>query len=295
MSQSRAPTSMACPSRDAVEGAVFPGVREERRPPVDERLAPPETGVEYLGGEWFIAAPADEPHATRHSDLTHVVRAHVAPSYKVAVDMLTRTGPKSDFAPDTSVFPADPDPQTGGRRLEELAFEVASEQALSVTSAKARELVRRGVRRVFCLVVKQQRMFEWSRAAEDWVRLPEDAFIEDRCLVTPLPVRALLDAADVDDAVAHALLLKAPAPIKQALTDTRLAGELEGELAQARRAVLTALEVRGLEVPDLVRAEVSRCSDLARLEQWHRRAITATSAIEAVDVGGPMNDTEASG
>ncbi|WP_437279307.1 Uma2 family endonuclease [Sorangium sp. So ce375] len=288
MDPRRPPMSLACPPHATGGGAAaFPAQRAYREPRVDERLAPPESRVEYLGGQKLIAAPADAPHATRHCDLAHVVRAYVAPGYTAAVDMLTRTSAESDFAPDTSIFPTDPDPETGGRRIEEIAFEVASEQAMSVPTTKARELVRRGVRRVFCLVLKQSGMFEWTRAKNDWVRLPDDATIEDRCLVRPLPVRALLDAASADDAVAEAVLLKAPAPVKQALTDV--------QLAQARRAVLTLLEARGLEIPDVVHAEIHRCSQLAQLERWLRRAIIATSAVEAVDLSGPMNDTEASG
>jgi hypothetical protein len=36
-----------------------------------------------------------------------------------------------DVAPDASIFPREPDGQTGGRRLEELAFEVMSTQRLN--------------------------------------------------------------------------------------------------------------------------------------------------------------------
>ena len=41
-----------------------------------------------------------------------------------------------------------------------LACEIASEQSIRVPSEKARELVRRGVRRVFFVLVKQQRGLE---------------------------------------------------------------------------------------------------------------------------------------
>ena len=45
--------------------------------------------------------------------------------------MLTRTSEKGDMAPDASVHPAAPDPRTGGRQLEDLAFEVVSTERLS--------------------------------------------------------------------------------------------------------------------------------------------------------------------
>src|SRR2546426_659743 len=84
-------------------------------PRIDDRLAPPETRIEYLDGKKIISMPADPPHATKHSQIDRVVGAHVAAGYEVAVDMLTRTSKTSDFAPDVSIFPKAPDPRTRGR------------------------------------------------------------------------------------------------------------------------------------------------------------------------------------
>ena len=148
-------------------------------PPVYERLATPETQEEYFHGELRLKMP---PHATQHSRLAYVLEAHVAEGYLGAVELLTRTGHKTDFAPDASVFPP-PDPATGKRQIEELAFEICSEQDLNVPTEKARELIRRGVRRVFCIVVggpdhprrpqlSGSYVTEWSRATNGWSPLP---------------------------------------------------------------------------------------------------------------------------
>src|SRR5690606_18219761 len=75
------------------------------------------------------AAPARPPHAERHCDLDYLIRAHVADGYVAASDMLTRAGPKSEFATDTAVRKRGIDPSTGTRYLEELAVEVASTHA----------------------------------------------------------------------------------------------------------------------------------------------------------------------
>ena len=88
--------------------------REPPPPDIDDRLAPPETRIEYLDGKKIVTMPADRPHATKHSQIDRVVGAHVAEGYEVAVDMLTRTSKTSDFAPDVSVFPSAPDPKTRG-------------------------------------------------------------------------------------------------------------------------------------------------------------------------------------
>ncbi len=248
----------------------------ERLPRIDDRLAPPEMRLEYLDGIEVFAAPAGPGHATQHFDLAYVLGAHVARGYRGAVDMLTRAAVTSDFAPDASVFATDPDPRTGGRRLEELAFEVTAEQALSVPTDKARKLIGRGVRRVFCILVKQHRMLEWSRETDGWKTLPKTYVIEDPCLGRPLPVAAVLDATSGDDAVARALLDKGVPALEAALAERERAGRVE----EARAAVLSVLEARGLRVPKRIAAAIAACEDVSTLDRWLRRAVTAKSADE---------------
>jgi hypothetical protein len=89
-------------------------------PPVDTRLVAPESRYEIEDGRVRYVAPADEPHATRHSKLSALLEAHVADDFDVASDMLTRTSELEDFAPDASVFPRARNPETGGRQLEQL-------------------------------------------------------------------------------------------------------------------------------------------------------------------------------
>ena len=262
------------------------GRRGSTEPRIDDRLAPPETRIEYLDGKKILSMPADPPHATKHSQLAVVVGAHVAEGYTCAVDMLTRTSKTSDFAPDVSVFPSDTDLETKGRRLEELAFEVASKQALAVPTTKARKLVQRGVRRVFCVLVKQRRVLEWSRATDGWATVPETAVIEDHCLVRPLPIAALLDAARTDNEVALALLVKRPPAIRDALSESRRQGVEEGLAEGARKAkveaILKVLQIRGLEVGPAVRAKLDASTDPAELDRWLERAIHVKSAAALI-------------
>src|SRR5262245_40257840 len=82
-------------------------------PQIDDHLVVPEiTRDEVIGGRRVAACPADSPHATWHGDLHYVLRAHVAPGYSAAVDLLTRQGEKSDFASDACVFKKGVDPAT---------------------------------------------------------------------------------------------------------------------------------------------------------------------------------------
>jgi hypothetical protein len=260
----------------AARAASAPARREPPPPDVDDRLAPPETRIEYLDGKKIITRPAHRPHATKHCQVDRVIGAHVAEGYEVAVDMLTRTSKTSDFAPDVSVFPSAPDPKTKGRQLEELAFEVASKQALKVPTDKARKLVARGVRRVFCVLLKKGRLLEWSRAVNGWATVPETSSIHDRCLVRPLPVAALLDAARADVEVAEALLVKRPAPILRALSDSKAEGKAEGKA----EAVLAVLLARGVKVTSAVRKRILAATDAAEVDQWLQRVATVQTAKE---------------
>jgi hypothetical protein len=57
-------------------------------------------------------------------------------------------------------------------------------------------------------------------------------------------------------------------------------GEAKGKAEGKAEDVLDVLAVRGIEVPDLARARISGCTDLAQLESWVRRAAVAGSVDE---------------
>jgi hypothetical protein len=46
--------------------------------------------------------------------------------------------------------------------------------------------------------------------------------------------------------------------------------------------VLTVLDARGVPVSPAVRGQILACTDLARLESWLRRAVTASTAEDVV-------------
>ncbi len=244
-----------------VRGRIDPpaGYREAPLPP-DERLAEPETRYEVLDGEKVYVVPANEPHGTAHFGLDYILRAHVARGYIGASEMLTRTSPTKDMAPDASVYPEARDPVTGGRQLEELAFEVASTQSLKEVAARALDFTNRGVRRVFCLEVARQRVFEWDSQLGDWRMLSLGASITDPCLIRPLSVRALLDAAEQDDEVARALLAKKNRVLATALRAREKRGEKKGGKKALIEAIETAAERLGVELDEGRRTAISERS-----------------------------------
>jgi hypothetical protein len=254
--------------RPSVSPAPSAGGRPSRArplPAIDDRLAPPETRLEYLHGIELFAAPAEPPHATTHSRLAYVLEAHVASGYQAAVELLMRTGEASDFAPDASIYPKGDDPKTGGRRLDELAFEVTDKQAMSVPTSKARELARRGVRRVFCLVVGKKQLLEWSQPIDGWRPLSENERIEDRCLVRPLPARALLNAAASDEAVVGALRARQVPAMVAVLADERRQGEAKGRAEGEAKGRAEGLRLAVMALCDVLSIDVSSARR-ARLE-----------------------------
>lgn len=216
---------------------------EAELPAVDERLVAPEAGFEIDDGKLIQVAPADEPHAESHGALGALLRAHRdRTSYSVAIDMLTRTSRTSDLAPDASIYPTARDPRTGGRQLEELAFEILSTERLGHAGSKAAKLVARGVRRVFGIDVVRRRAFEWAPALGDWSLLAGDAVIEDRVLAVPLPVTALVDAAGADDATVRAFRQQRHPEFLAEREEGREQGRAEGRV-DTLRATLRELLV----------------------------------------------------
>ena len=225
----------------------LPGA-DEPRPYADERLVEPEAREEMVRGERVHASPARPEHADRHSELDYVVRAHVALGYRSSSDLLTRAQPRSDFATDACVRREGIDPRTGSRYLEELAFEVVNEQSAREVTTRAEELTLCGVRRIFAIFVKRSEVCEWSLSEAGWRRLALDDLIEDRALVRPVRVRALLDAAEADDAVARALKAKDNPVIAETRAEGHAEGFAEGlarGLVQGRIEMLCKL----LEIP----------------------------------------------
>jgi len=261
---SRSGPSLRLPGR-----SPFPGV--------DDHLVVPEvTRDEIIAGKRVIAMPAQPPHADRQSALDHLLQTHVAPGYVASADLITRHAVDSDFASDACVYKEGIDPETGTRYLEEMAFEVVSEQKKRLATEKAALMHRRGVRRIFAIFLKGQRVCEWSADSQSWHPLDRGAQIEDPCLVTPLPVAALLDKTAASIAAVRGMAAQGNPEIQRRETAARAEAKAEAKAED----VLNILEVRGLAVNDAQRQEILGCRDLDRLDRWLRRAALVSSAEE---------------
>ena len=212
-------------------------------PRVDDHLVKPEvTRDEIIGGRRIVASPAQSPHADQHGVLEYVVQAHVSSSYTASVDLLTRVDQESDFATDTCVKRKGVDPETGARYLEEIAFEVVSEQNEGKAREKAEVMDRRGVRRIFAIFVKSGQVCEWAPESRSWRPLEPGSRIEDPCLAVPLAIPALLEAAEADNAVAEALAAKGNPVLRRREEAAEARGEQKGQQQGEARLLLRLLE-----------------------------------------------------
>ena len=243
-------------------------------PDVDERLVVPGTRYEIVDGRVEYVPPADEPHGSSHGTLAALVHAHRAPGYAMAVDMLTRTSRIDDIAPDVSVYPAARNPKTGGRQLEELAFQIASTESLSHAGEKAAKLVSRGVRRVFAIDVERARALEWSKDLGRWSLLDRRAHIDDPALAVPIPVDALLDAARADDVIPRALRARRHAEFVAEREEGRAEGLADGRAQGLADALLVVLAARGFEPTEDERRRIRAERDPGRLQRWLAAAAT---------------------
>ncbi len=194
-------------------------VRTERRskpapaffPPVDEHIVVPEVSrVELLDGREVIDVGSLSPHADAQALTGFLLAAHVLSVYVVATELLTRSSTDSDFATDVCIRKRGIDPETGSRYLEELSFEIVNEQSLSDVQAKAKNLARRGVRRIFAIFVKTGEIREWSKTSGELVRLDMNGMVDDPVFVRPMAIKALVDStlAEAENEVAKALIAK---------------------------------------------------------------------------------------
>jgi hypothetical protein len=277
MDPKQTPRLFLAPSASGSTAARLPG--RGAFPSPDEHLVTPEvTRDELIRGRRVLAMPALPPHADRQASIDYVVLAHVKPGYVGSAALLTRVSEGSDFATDVCVRKAGDDPATGTRYLEELSFEVVNEQSARDIREKAEDLSKRGVRRVIAVFVKTGKVCQWSRSKGSWELLDLEGTLDDPCLSRPIRVRALLDAAEADDAVVRALADKHNPVIEALKAESKSDGKSEGKAA----AILAVLAARGVEVGEATRALILGCREASVLDRWIVRAATAASAEDVI-------------
>ena len=72
---------------------------------------------------------------------------------------------------------------------------------------------------------------------------------------------------------------------KRYLAQGKAEGKAEGRIEGEAQALLRILGVRGLGMSDAERAQIIGCADLATVEGWLDRALTASSVAEVLAAG----------
>lgn len=128
-------------------------------------------------------------------------------------------------------------------------------------------------------------------ALVDLSRLPDDAW--EKSIATPLLIHFRLGSEEPatsnekeDDVGAEIQAWFEDYQQKlraEVLNEGRNQGRVEGRVEEAARAVLTALRVRGIAVPEAVRERILAQKEPETLERWLERAIVAASLAEVLD------------
>ncbi len=267
-------------------------------PDPDDRLAEPETRQEIVRGKRIHVAPANPGHGDTHNRLDIAIGLCTRAGHIASSDLLTRRSEKSDFATDACVRKAGINPATGHRYLEEISFEVFNTQSRAKASQRARDVVASGVRRIFGLFVdpvSREReasgdsiisVEEWSPARDAWLACNSTDYINDSCLVRPLPVASLMSATAIDDTAARVLVAKRNSVIQKIKRSShtkgyrkgRDDGRQQGQCEQQRKTIRGVLAHRGIALSCSEEARIDQCDDLARLEGWFHRALVIEEA-----------------
>jgi hypothetical protein len=116
-------------------------------------------------------------------------------------------------------------------------------------------------------------------ALADLAALPADAYEWDVASMDVLELREAL-GSKLNRTVKEEEFIVSTQNIVEKLRDE---GRTEGEAIARARAVLTALRVRGITVPDAAGERILAEKDPERLERWLERAILAASVAEVLD------------
>lgn len=114
--------------------------------------------------------------------------------------------------------------------------------------------------------------------------LPDDAW--EKSVAKPLLVHFRLgtdEPIDKEDDMSAEIRASFEEYEQKLRAEARTEGLNEGRAEEAARAVLTALRVRGIAVPDVARERILAEKDPEVLERWLERAIVAASLAEVLD------------
>ncbi|WP_437876160.1 hypothetical protein [Sorangium sp. So ce513] len=118
-------------------------------------------------------------------------------------------------------------------------------------------------------------------ALADLAALPDDAW--EKGIARPLLIHFRLGTDEPTTDKEDDVSAEIRAWVEEYERNLRAEARTEGRAEEAARAVLTALRVRGIAVPDAARERILAEKDPETLERWHERAVVAASLAEVLD------------
>ena len=131
----------------------------------------------------------------------------------------------------------------------------------------------------FCRWVAPRRPIEWVLNMVEYLPMSMPTRQE---LLSRFPK---VDDPEIEARRQHIIevMLETRPEMRQQLIDQGIEkGELRGQLLEIRTALRRVLARRQLTPTEVENARIEDCSDLATLERWHDRAVTATSVADAL-------------
>jgi hypothetical protein len=116
--------------------------------------------------------------------------------------------------------------------------------------------------------------------------LPGKLLTAPGVLENPVRVEALYDRDEAERATLTNLLQRQGYEnLEAVLAEGRIEGKTEGKTEGKAESVLAVLEARGLRVTKAIRERIARCTDVAQLDRWVRRAAVVHKASEVFEEG----------
>ncbi len=154
----RSSSAVAAPSYGAPESAKLPHV--------DERLATPGVWEDVRDGVVHKLTPADEKHGNAHHHVSMIIGAVVRDKYAASTDRLTRTGIRTDFAPEVAIFPREKT-EDGHSKMAEIAFDIADSQTRNDARWKAEKLIEHNYHKIFLLNINKSILYKYDHTTNN--------------------------------------------------------------------------------------------------------------------------------
>lgn len=253
----------------------------------------PGDPYELSDGHPVVCEPAGPRHGRKN--VAGAIVVDTDPAVEAAgVDIGYALGPRTMRAPDVSVGDG-PDQEGFVHGAPALAVEyVEAKHDEHDLQRKIGELLAAGTKLVWVVRLGGERRVEVhrrtrkprvARSGEELAapgilrnRVPVDA-LYDRDLAHELALRNLLQREGYDS-LAAAVAAARQEGWDQGREEGRHQGREEGALGQARRSLRALLTSRGIRIDGRRSRQMDSCSDLAMLERWFDRAVTAGSPDE---------------